>query len=349
MKAADIMTRTVLTVAPDAPARAIAKLLHRNGISAVPVVDGTGALIGMVSEGDLIPRDQRDREARRDWWLRMLSEGEALSAEFMADLEDDKRTARDVMTAPVVTVPEDADIVEVAGVLAQNRIKRAPVTAAGRMVGIVSRADLVRAIAGNNHGAAPPDSERAPDSLTAAEEHLTALQVRMQQKLGAGTPAKSPANSPATTAASAPKPAEELSAAGFRGLVERHEKDEDALRADVHRQAEEKRHHETNEMLAAELSEAMWNRMMHEAKIAAEKGEAEHMLLRFPCELCTDHGRAVNVPDPEWPATLRGLPARVFLRWQEELRPKGFGLTARVVDFPGGIPGDIGLFLSWGK
>nr|WP_207199583.1 CBS domain-containing protein [Rhodoplanes elegans] len=340
------MTRTVFTVAPDAPARAIAKLLHRNGISAVPVVDGAGALIGMVSEGDLIPRDQRDREARRDWWLRMLSEGEALSAEFIADLEDDKRTAADVMTKPVVTVPEDADIVEVAGVLAQNRIKRAPVTANGRMVGIVSRADLVRAIAGNHPGAAPPASERTPDSLTAAEEHLTALQVRMQQKLGAQEPNKTPTT---TAAASGPKPAEELSAAGFRGLVERHEKDEDALRADVHRQTEEKRHHEVNEMLAAELSEAMWNRMLHEAKIAAEKGEAEHMLLRFPCELCTDHGRAVNVPDPEWPATLRGLPARVFLRWQEELRPKGFGLTARVVDFPGGIPGDIGLFLNWGK
>nr|WP_284701240.1 CBS domain-containing protein [Rhodoplanes tepidamans] len=335
------MTRTVITVAPHAPARAVAKILHKNGISAVPVVDEAGALLGMVSEGDLIPRDQRDREARRDWWLRVLAEGEELSPEFVAHLEKDQRTAGEVMTAPVVTVPEDADIVEVAAVLAQNRIKRAPVVAAGRMVGIVSRADLVRAIAGNGHAAEPPPSERSPDPLTAAEEHLTALQARMHQKTpGAAAPATTP-----TT----PKPDEELSAAGFRGLVESHEKDEDALRADAHRQAQEKRHHEANEMLAAELTEAMWSRMLHEARIAAEKGEAEHMLLRFPCELCTDHGRAVNVPDPEWPATLRGLPARVFLRWKDELRPKGFGLTARIVDFPGGVPGDVGLFLHWGK
>jgi hypothetical protein len=65
--------------------------------------------------------------------------------------------------------------------------------------------------------------------------------------------------------------------------------------------------------------------------------------------VCSDHGRAVNAPDPDWPATLRGLPAQLYLRWKEELRPRGFGLTARVVDFPDGLPGDVGLFLSWGS
>ncbi|NVO13557.1 MAG: CBS domain-containing protein [Rhodoplanes sp.] len=342
MKAADIMTRTVITVEPDAPARVIAKLLHQNGISAVPVVDEAGLLLGMVSEGDLIPRDEHDRDARRDWWLRMLSEGEELNAEFVAHLEKDKRVARDIMTSPVITVPEDADIIEVAGVLAGKRIKRAPVLSNGRMLGIVSRADLVRAIAGNGSTAAPPPSERTPDSLQAAEEHLTALQARMKQKI---------AGDAASAAKAAPPPATGpgLSASSFRGLVERHEKDESTLRSDTHRQAQEKRQHEASEMLAAELTDAAWSRMIHEAQVAAEKGETEHMLLRFPCELCTDHGRAINVPDPEWPATLRGLAARVFLRWQEELRSKGFGLTARIVDFPDGVPGDVGLFLSWGK
>lgn len=341
MKAADVMTRNVITVAAHAPARVIAKLLHQHGISAVPVVDEGGALLGMVSEGDLIPRDESDRDARRDWWLRMLSEGEELSAEFVTHLEKDQRTAREIMTGPVVTVTPDADIVEVAGVLASHRIKRAPVLDGGRMVGIVSRADLIKAIASEGTTAEPPPSERAPDSLHAAEEHLTALQVRMQQKLaGAAT---------AATAAAAPAATPELSAAGFRGLVEHHEQVESSLRSDVHRQALDKRHHEVSELLAAELTDAAWNRMLHDARIAAGKGEAEHMLMRFPCELCTDHGRAVNVPDPDWPATLRGLPARLFLRWKEELRPKGFGLTARIVDFPGGLPGDVGLFLTWGK
>jgi CBS domain-containing protein len=343
VKAADIMTRTVITVTPDTPVRAIAKLLHQKGISAVPVVDAAGALVGMVSEGDLIPRDESDRQARRDWWLRMLAEGEELSAAFVADLEKDLRTAGDVMHQPVTTVPDDADIVAVAGVLAENHIKRAPVVREGRMVGIVSRADLVRAIAGNGQAAEPPPAERQPDPIQAAAEHLNALQARLKDKPPAPTAAD------AAPAASGSPAAPALSAAGFRGLVERHEKDESTLRSDVHRQAEEKRHHEVSEMLAAALTDAAWNRMMHEAQIAAGKGETEHLLLRFPCELCTDHGRAVNVPDPEWPATLRGLPARVFLRWKDELRPQGFGLTARIVDFPGGLPGDVGLFLTWGK
>ena len=87
--------------------------------------------------------------------------------------------------------------------------------------------------------------------------------------------------------------------------------------------------------------------MLHDARIAAGKGEKEHMLLRFPCELCTDRGRAVNVPEPSWPATLRGIAAQVFLRWKRELRARGFRLTARVINFPNGVPGDIGLFLVW--
>ena len=71
-------------------------------------------------------------------------------------------------------------------------------------------------------------------------------------------------------------------------------------------------------------------------------------MLKFPCKLCTDRGRAVNVPDPSWPATLRGLPAQVFLRWKQELRDRGFRLQARVIDFPDGVPGHVGLFLVWG-
>ena len=102
-------------------------------------------------------------------------------------------------------------------------------------------------------------------------------------------------------------------------------------------------------MLAADLTDAAWHHMMHDARIAAGKGEKEHMLLKFPCELFTDHGRAVNVPDPSWPATLRGIAAQVFLRWKRELRARGFRLAARVIDFPDGVPGDIGLFLVWGE
>ena len=72
------------------------------------------------------------------------------------------------------------------------------------------------------------------------------------------------------------------------------------------------------------------------------------MLLRFPSQLCSDGGRAINVPDPDWPKSLRGEPAELYLRWEHDLKPQGFHLQAQILEFPGGYPGDIGLFLVWG-
>jgi hypothetical protein len=73
------------------------------------------------------------------------------------------------------------------------------------------------------------------------------------------------------------------------------------------------------------------------------------MLLRFPCQLCIDGGRAINVAEPAWPTTLRGRSAEIYLRWERALKPRGFLLAARVLDFPDGKPGDMGLFLVWGE
>jgi hypothetical protein len=160
-------------------------------------VDDSGAPIGMVSEGDLIGRDEAAREARRDWWLALLAEGAALNEDFLASLRSPKGTARDVMSAPVVTVDEDTPLDEIARLLGSYRIKRVPVVRDGRIVGIVSR--------------------------------------------------------------------------------------------------------------------------------------------------------AVNAPQPDWPKTLRGEAAELYLRWERDLKPHGFGLAARVLDFPGGMPGDVGLFLVGGE
>jgi hypothetical protein len=71
-------------------------------------------------------------------------------------------------------------------------------------------------------------------------------------------------------------------------------------------------------------------------------------MLRFPSQLCSDGGRAINAPDPDWPKTLRGEAAELYLRWERELRPRHLHIAARVLEFPGGVPGDIGLFLCWG-
>ncbi|HTT81575.1 MAG TPA: hypothetical protein VMF86_18055, partial [Stellaceae bacterium] len=82
---------------------------------------------------------------------------------------------------------------------------------------------------------------------------------------------------------------------------------------------------------------------------AAEHGERDFMLLRFPSDLCADGGRAINSALPEWPATLRGEAAELYRRWESGLKPRGFHLVARILDFPDGKPGDIGLFLGWGE
>jgi CBS domain-containing protein len=159
LNASDVMTKDVLSVGPETPTRTVAKLLLKKGVSAVPVVDANGAAIGMVSEGDLVRREIERRAPRRDWWLEMVAEGEDLAMEFLDYLKAADRPVRDVMTAPVVTVAEDTPVNVIAATLHEHRIKRVPVLRDGRVVGIVSRADLVRALA---H--APPSDTSMPHS-----------------------------------------------------------------------------------------------------------------------------------------------------------------------------------------
>ena len=147
MQAQEIMTKDVVTVSPDTNTSQIARQLLEHQISAVPVTDSSGIVIGMVSEGDLIGRSGVDRDERRDWWLTLLAEGETLSPDFLASLRRPKLTAGDVMSVPVVTVTGETEDIEIARLLAKHRIKRVPVMRDVRLIGIVSRADLLRAFA----------------------------------------------------------------------------------------------------------------------------------------------------------------------------------------------------------
>jgi CBS domain-containing protein len=147
MNASDVMTKNVISVDPETPTRVVAKLLLDKGISAVPVVDATGVAVGMVTESDLIRTEIKRREPSRVWWLEALAEGEDLAGEFVDYLKTGDRPVREVMTAPVVTVAEDTPVQAIAEILQERRIKRVPVLRNGRVVGIVSRADLVRALA----------------------------------------------------------------------------------------------------------------------------------------------------------------------------------------------------------
>ena len=80
---------------------------------------------------------------------------------------------------------------------------------------------------------------------------------------------------------------------------------------------------------------------------AAERGQSEVQVYRFPNTLCTDRGRRINNAEPDWDKTLEGRPKLGFEFWREHLRPLGFGLKAEILEYPGGMPGDVGFFLTW--
>lgn len=147
MNARDIMSKPVVSVHPETSLREVARLLIDKGISAVPVVDGNGAILGMVSEGDLIRPDRAAREVWRQSWLEIFAEGEPIALELLAWLHSQNHSARAVMSAPAVTVSEDTELGEIARLLVAHRIKRVPVVRDGRVTGIVARDDLLRALA----------------------------------------------------------------------------------------------------------------------------------------------------------------------------------------------------------
>jgi hypothetical protein len=80
---------------------------------------------------------------------------------------------------------------------------------------------------------------------------------------------------------------------------------------------------------------------------AAEAGQTEVQIYRFPNALCSDRGRRINNSEPDWEKTLEGRPKLAYEFWHDRLRPLGFGLKAEVLEYPGGMPGDIGFFLTW--
>ena len=148
MRAMDIMTTAVITVGPDTPVQDLAKLLSDRAISGAPVVDANGRLVGIVSEGDLLHRaetgTERRTERRRSRWLDSLAGDRDLARDY---IKSHAGKVADIMTRKVITVEETAALADVANLLETNKIKRVPVLRAGKLVGIVSRANLVRALA----------------------------------------------------------------------------------------------------------------------------------------------------------------------------------------------------------
>ena len=144
MKARDVMTARVITTSPGASIKSVVETFVRHQISAAPVVDANGKLVGIISEGDLLHRAEAGTEKRHPWWLRALMEPEVLANEYA---KAHARKVADAMTSQVVATSPDTPIHEVAALLEKHSIKRVPIVENGQLVGVVSRANLVQATA----------------------------------------------------------------------------------------------------------------------------------------------------------------------------------------------------------
>ena len=144
MLAKDVMTTKVVKVSAESTVPEIAQLLMKNHISGVPVVGPGDKIVGIVSEGDLLRRSEIGTERHRPWWLTILAGNRDLAREYV---KAHGLRARDVMTRDVLTVAEDAPLTKIASILEERGIKRVPVVRAGKLVGIIARADVVRVLA----------------------------------------------------------------------------------------------------------------------------------------------------------------------------------------------------------
>ena len=149
MNALDVMVTDVIAVRPQDTVRDAAAVLLERRVSAAPVVDDDGRLVGIVSEGDLMRRVEIGTDRRRSWWLEFLTAPETRAQEYV---KAHARKVADVMTKNVVTATEDMPLREIATLLEKNGIKRVPVLRGGKVVGIVSRRNILQAFRNLNAG-----------------------------------------------------------------------------------------------------------------------------------------------------------------------------------------------------
>jgi CBS domain-containing protein len=162
-----VMTTGVITVGPETPIHKAARLMVDHGVSGLPVVDDEGKLVGIISEGDLILR-QKGREPV-SWWRAFFDDGERLAREYQ---KATGTTVGEVMSRPVISVSPALTIEIAAAMMHQCRIRRLPLVVNGRLVGIVSRSDLIKALA-----TAPP---RTCACVTKSDQDLAAaMRARM--------------------------------------------------------------------------------------------------------------------------------------------------------------------------
>ena len=150
MTVEDVMTRDVITATPSTSVHEAARLMIDHGVSGLPVVNGEGQLLGIVSDGDLILRHKRTEG--RPWWRRFFEDGERLAREYQRAVGT---TVGEVMTQPALSISPVFGIETAASIFLNRRIRRLPVVREGKLVGIVSRGDLLKALATSPPGILP--------------------------------------------------------------------------------------------------------------------------------------------------------------------------------------------------
>jgi CBS domain-containing protein len=324
--AGDLMTTAIVSVAIGASVRDVALLLLEKRISAVPVLGADQQLLGMVSEGDLVGRNDADRVARRDWWLALLGNGQPLAEPLEALAA---RPVEQVMRAPVMTIEAQAPLHEIAEMFRVYDIKRLPVMRGGRIAGIVSRSDLVRAMAAM---VPQPEAKGSLGGLASMFAGMMSSESRPSEAQPSAAPV---VEAPAVTAEA------------FLTLVTASKQagqDEAVAAKD---QAKQELERQVKAMLLEHIDTPAWNALLERARAAAALGESSFELIRFPCDLCSDGGRKIDVAETDWPTTLRGEAAEFYTRWERDLRAAKFGLSAQLVDYIDGIPSNVAMSLTW--
>ncbi|EJC75126.1 putative signal-transduction protein containing cAMP-binding and CBS domains [Rhizobium leguminosarum bv. trifolii WSM2012] len=144
--AKSVMTTNLVTVSPETTVAEAARCMLTHHVTAVPVVDPENRPLGLISEGDVMRHFGAQFQSKRAQWLRMLAEGEALAPEFLAEIRLNQQHARDIMQRAIISADEETSLAELADLMLKHGIKRVPILRDGVLVGIVSRADVVRSV-----------------------------------------------------------------------------------------------------------------------------------------------------------------------------------------------------------
>jgi CBS domain-containing protein len=327
MVASDLMTATAISVSADASVQDVARLLLESHIGAVPVTGLSGSPIGMVSDGDLLGR--RKDDDRQDWWLDLLA---STTPPTSPSQDARRRLVRDVMTSPLISVSPYTPVRDVVRLLRTHRIKRLPVVLDDKLVGIISRTDLLGLVA------------HLPKTAAEVAGTTGRLYGMIQAFAGVTLQPSAAAGPPSSIAA---KSTPSISAGGFRDLVLAAEQEKIDEAAEVKRVVGLEQQKQIKAILDQRVTNESWQELIAHAEIAAKHGEKELLLLRFPSGVCSDGGRAITNVEEGWEKTLRGEAAEIYTRWDRDLKPKGFGLTAPTLSFAHDRIGDFGLVLTW--